>query len=992
MAAGGRSLIGRTPTITLAEPARASDGGPAGWREVAPRPRDSFLTRLFTGLELRLRPDGSAEAQLGTGTSLAGTWRSRSGHVLVTTRSGDGSTLDGRLPAGDARGGLDGDGSDGAPGEGAAWEFDAVYTGRGRVGGVIAHVRQRLVPHQASSSGQEPAQEPQPWSPPSEPPSEPPPGRHSGASPSASPGEPEPQPEPDAVGADESAAVRELRTRLSRASLRGRWLGALGPVESLAVTEPEGLIEGGQALGGGFLRLARGPDVAVGLAPGQEGWSLVVLVRDLEAPLTGFAVEDRPALRRLGADLLAAGRHAQAAPVLDLAAELYGDDPPQGAGELIDRLVLADARIRCAFAESAYTRLPGLLVTAAESRRELTVGPRAFNPWLDALRFVRSSAEALNETLVRLADLTGAYRRRPWRGRTGPPGADALHAAAEESAAATGSMCAALREIGSRPGDPESVETSWVHADGLLARGQETLGAAARRLASGGPPEAGAEAATAHETVTIAIRDGVETLALLRTHLRRSDPASAARFVREQARQASHITAGYVETWRALLDDTWEKILSTDLALPFYERMVTLLLDLDLPVDALAVSEMSRARAFADALHAAGAAGPSRGLAGAGPVNRAALLDLLTSHEAAVVEYFLSGDLLAIWVCSRGGRVTSVTRRIDRARLTEDVAEFGRLARTPRHDAASRTATAGVLSRLGAVLWDVIPDGLLPADPDEPVTVVPHAELFRVPFSALMDGSGSYLVERHAIRVLPALALTPDVTTGPIPGGRPTLVALVNPSPMAEGEPLDWTERRFDVITSMYGEHVLHTGPAASVATLREVAGRGTVLYFGTHARAVPDLRGDPLASHLVLAPSADHDGILHARDVPGLGITADLVILAACETGAGAVTADGVIGLSRAFLTGGPTGLITTLYPVGERASLELMADFHESWLLDGREPVSALRHAQARAASSQRASAREPHLWAAFTFFGLGSRTRPGVPIRTPNAEGTP
>ncbi|MFD0736104.1 CHAT domain-containing protein [Planotetraspora mira] len=965
MAADGWSLIGHTPTITLAEPARAPDGGPPDWREVVPRSRDSFLTRLFTGLELRLRPDGSAEARLGTGTPLAGTWRSQSGHVLVTTQAGDGSTLDGLVPAGDARG-----------------EFDAVYTGRGRVGGVIAHVRQSLVPHQGPSSGQEPAQEPV-----QEPAQESQPGPP-----------PEPQPGPPVpAGMDESAAVRELRTRLNRASLRGRWLGALGPVESLVVTEAEGLVERGQALGGGFLRLARGTDVAAGLAPGPGGWTLVVLVRAPET-LTGFAVEDRPALRRLGADLLTAGRHAQAAPVLDLAAELYGHDPPRGAAELIDRLGLSDARIRCAFAESAYARLPGLLVTAAESRRELTLGPRAFNPWLDALRFVRSSAEALNETLVRLADLTDAHRRRPWRGRTGPPGADALHAAAEASAAATGSMCAALREIGSHLDGPEAVEASSEHADRLLARGQETLGAAARRLASAGPPDPGAEAATPHETVTLAIRDGVETLALLRAHMRRSDPASAARFVREQARQASHITAGYVETWRALLDDAWEKILSTDMALPFYERMVTLLLDLDLPEDALAVSEMSRARAFADALHAAGEADeePSRGLIGAGPVDRTALLGLLTSHESAVVEYFLSGDLLAIWVCSRGGQVTSVTRRIDRARLAEDVAEFGRLARTPRHDAGSRTATAGVLSRLGAVLWDVIPDGLLPADPDEPVTVVPHAELFRVPFSALIDGSGSYLVERHAIRVLPALALTPDLTSdltsGPVPGGPPTLVALVNPSPMAEGESLDWTERRFGAITSMYGEHVLHTGPAASVATLREVAGQGTVLYFGTHARAVPDLRGDPLASHLVLAPSAGHDGILHARDVPALGITADLVILAACETGAGAVTADGVIGLSRAFLTAGPTGLITTLYPVGERASLELMADFHESWLLDGREPVSALRHAQARAASSQRASAREPHLWAAFTFFGLGSRTPAGVPIRTPNTEGTP
>ncbi|MEV6866406.1 CHAT domain-containing protein [Streptosporangium subroseum] len=538
-------------------------------------------------------------------------------------------------------------------------------------------------------------------------------------------------------------------------------------------------------------------------------------------------------------------------------------------------------------------------------------------------------------------------------------------------------------------------ETSAARVDRVLAGGQDALRAAADRLVAAGTSaarsgtSASRENFTAHETVTLAARDGAETLGLLRRHLDRSDPASAARFVRDQARQTSHLTAGYVEIWRALLDDHWEKILSTELALPFYERMVPLLLDLDVPEDALVASEMSRARAFADALREGRTESgrPPRGLGGAVPVSRAALRaalrDILAGHDAPVVEYFFAGDLLAMWVCPRGGPVTLISRRIDRAGLTGTVDEFGRLARIHRHDAGSRAAMADVLRRLGAALWDAIPAGLLPTDPDEPVTVVPHAELFRVPFAALRDEHGAYLVDRHAIRVLPALALAPDLSAPSErrpPHGPPSLVALVNPAPLAEGLPLHLTERHFNAIAGLYGEHAgrIHTGAEAGLATLREVAGKGTVMYFGTHAQAVTDRDSDPLASYLVLAPSPGHDGILRARDVPALGLATDLVILAACETGAGAVTADGIIGLSRAFLTSGPTGLITTLYKVGERAGLDLMIGFHEAWLLDGLEPVSALRRAQARAASEQPASAREPHLWAAFTFFGLGSHTR--------------
>ncbi|WP_371784273.1 CHAT domain-containing protein [Streptosporangium subroseum] len=1023
-------LAGEPATVGIAEPWYRPEGPLSGWREVSPRPRDSFLTRLFAGGELHLFPDGTAEVRPASGVPLSGTWRRTDGvFLLLTTRPFENrreygvtreATLDGYLTAGD------GDG----------WLLDAVYTGPGRIGSVIARVGQRFVPSGGRPMGAEnlPGR-----------------GRAAAVMPER---EVIAMPEREAVPSAEAppsdgrpaptAAIEELRRSLDGSSLYGRWRGGprpgngrivIGPAEGEHVgsgpaggecigsgsaggehigfggDEAEHLRSGpaggeyvgsgiDDGLGGrGFLRWARGPDVAVGLVDDGtgRGRELVILERDDEPSPVAFETGDRAGLRRLGIELLTDGRYGQASPILDLAAGLYARDGHAGS-ILIDLLGLSDARMRCAFARSDFGRLPGLLVAATELRREVTLGPGAFNPWLDALGFLRSTAEGLHETLFRVADLADAYRRRSPDGRGATPEAEALCAAAKASAAATGAVRDVLRDLGSHSDDPETIETSAARVDRVLAGGQDALRAAADRLVAEGTSEARSgtsearsgsfvsqENLTAHETVTLAARDGAETLGLLRRHLDRSDPASAARFVRDQARQTSHLTAGYVEIWRALLDDHWEKILSTELALPFYERMVPLLLDLDVPEDALVASEMSRARAFADTLREGRTESgrPPRGLGGAVPVSRAALRDILAGHDATVVEYFLAGDLLAIWVCPRGGPVTLISRRIDRAGLTEAVDEFGRLARIHRHDAGSRAAMADVLRRLGAVLWDVIPAGLLPADPDEPVTVVPHAELFRVPFAALRDEPGTYLVDRHAIRVLPALALAPDLSAPSerrSPNGPPSLVALVNPAPLAEGLPLHLTERHFNAIADLYGEHAgrLHTGAEASLATLREVAGEGTVMYFGTHAQAVTDRDSDPLASYLVLAPSPGHDGILRARDVPALGLAADLVILAACETGAGAVTADGIIGLSRAFLTSGPTGLITTLYRVGERAGLDLMIGFHEAWLLDGLEPVSALRRAQARAASEQPASAREPHLWAAFTFFGLGSHTR--------------
>ncbi|MEV5408928.1 CHAT domain-containing protein [Thermopolyspora sp. NPDC052614] len=699
--------------------------------------------------------------------------------------------------------------------------------------------------------------------------------------------------------------------------------------------------------------------------------------------LSDVGVADAAALRRLGIDLVAQGDHDRAAPILDRAAELYAAaGAPTGAAGWIDLIGLRNAQVHCAIARRAFHRLPDLLVAAADARRAIALGPDAHNPWRDALVFLASTAADLHETLRTLADAA----------RAAPACPDHVRAAAETSAATVATVCEAIRSADARAGDPDSIEAAAAHLDRLLADARRTLSETADRLDAERPAgSAGGDgAAGPQEVATVTVRGGVDLLDLLRRHLERADPPGAARLVRRLTRDASVAIAGYVETWRALLDDHWEKILSTGLALPFYERMVALLLDIDASEDALVASEMSRARAFADALRAGRAASATRGPGQAPPMTRPRLRDILARHDATVVEYFLLGDALLVWVCPRGGDITVIRSDLDRARLIEAVDEFNRLARTPMHDAASRTAMADVLRLLGAMLWDIIPPGLLPADPDAPITVVPHAELFRVPFGALRDEAGTYLVQRHAIRMLPALALAPDLTTAAATTaavttdtaktaarreGPVSLVALVNPSPLPEGPALDWTERHFDEITDLYGEHhTVYTGPDADLATLRRVASQGTVLYLGTHARAIGDADADPLMSYLVLAPSPGHDGFLRAKDVPALGLGADLVILAACETGGGAVTADGVIGLSRAFLTSGPTGLITTLYPVGERAALNLMTAFHEAWLLDGHDMVTALRRAQCEAAALQPAAAQEPHLWAAFTFFGLG------------------
>ena len=112
-------------------------------------------------------------------------------------------------------------------------------------------------------------------------------------------------------------------------------------------------------------------------------------------------------------------------------------------------------------------------------------------------------------------------------------------------------------------------------------------------------------------------------------------------------------------------------------------------------------------------------------------------------------------------------------------------------------------------------------------------------------------------------------------------------------------------------------------GPTATRQALFAEAGRYRVICFLGHAFF--DQRY-PMLSSLQLA-----DGNLHASELlRELRMQADLVILAACETGRSHVLrGDEILGLSRAMLYAGTPSLMVTLWPVHEIPTRLLVEKF---------------------------------------------------------------
>jgi CHAT domain-containing protein len=144
------------------------------------------------------------------------------------------------------------------------------------------------------------------------------------------------------------------------------------------------------------------------------------------------------------------------------------------------------------------------------------------------------------------------------------------------------------------------------------------------------------------------------------------------------------------------------------------------------------------------------------------------------------------------------------------------------------------------------------------------------------------------------------------------------------------------------------------------------------ILHFATHGfinTARPELSG--LALSLVDSQGRSRDGFLRLNTIYNLRLSADLVVLSACQTALGKeVAGEGLVGLTRGFLFAGARGVIASLWQVNDAATAELMKTFYTGMLQRRLPAATALRRAQLELAKDPRWSS--PYFWAGFVLQG--------------------
>jgi CHAT domain-containing protein len=144
------------------------------------------------------------------------------------------------------------------------------------------------------------------------------------------------------------------------------------------------------------------------------------------------------------------------------------------------------------------------------------------------------------------------------------------------------------------------------------------------------------------------------------------------------------------------------------------------------------------------------------------------------------------------------------------------------------------------------------------------------------------------------------------------------------------------------------------------------------IIHFATHGfinTSRPELSG--LALSLVDRDGRARDGFLRLNTIYNLRLSADLVVLSACQSALGKeVAGEGLIGLTRGFMYAGARRVIASLWQVSDAATAELMKKFYAGMLQRHLPPAAALRAAQLEMARDPRWAA--PYFWAGFVLQG--------------------
>ncbi len=393
------------------------------------------------------------------------------------------------------------------------------------------------------------------------------------------------------------------------------------------------------------------------------------------------------------------------------------------------------------------------------------------------------------------------------------------------------------------------------------------------------------------------------------------------------------------------------------------------------------------------------------------PLTLPEIQNKVLDENTILLQYAIGKDRSYLWVISQKGLTSyELPKRADietAARNFRDTVTNPRLRNVPEKVAeASANLSQLILQPAAAQLGDkrllIVPDGILHYTPFPALTISQTAG----------QNANIPLITKHEIIILPS-ASTLGILRQNYGDRKPpnqTLAILADPVFSPEDERvkgkltketteklesnnlglnrslrasnLGWPPNRLP-FTRQESQTILSLVPSASRSEKIDFLANRTIaidgnlanyqiVHFATHGIANsqnPELSG--ILMSMVDNKGNPVNGFLRLNDIFNLKLTANLVVLSACQSGLGQnIKGEGMVGLTRGFMYAGAQRMAVSLWNVDDEGTSVLMQKFYQKMLQQKLAPAAALRAAQMEMMEQEKW--KSPYYWAAFTLQG--------------------
>ena len=234
------------------------------------------------------------------------------------------------------------------------------------------------------------------------------------------------------------------------------------------------------------------------------------------------------------------------------------------------------------------------------------------------------------------------------------------------------------------------------------------------------------------------------------------------------------------------------------------------------------------------------------------------------------------------------------------------------------------------------------------------ILIVPESCMYQVPFAAISDERGTYLVDTFRIRVVPSLTTlklirdsSPDYHSqrGALIVGDPKVGEVLLKGKRRIITSLPCARKEAEMIGRLLGVTPL-TGDRATKKAVLDAINSVSLIHFAAH--------GDAERGEIALSPNCptdfipqDENFLLTMADISKVRLRAKLVVLSCCHSARGKIKAEGIIGIARAFLGSGARSVLAARWAIEDTATEEFMRCFYQN-LFRGKSASESLHEAR--------------------------------------------